>query len=166
MNVARAMVMGAVLSLLLGCGQASTAMNSGAREVPGPAGFPAAKSVSRLQKSQVFGDGIRFDVPPVRQSPTVTGQQAYATCAKDAVCSRERAPTIELSTVTIPGVTSDKEARPIDNRLAYVLTWMGKGCAPAGPTRKTGPFTCTLYAIVDAASGRNLYGFEISDPVR
>ncbi len=148
----------AALLLLSGC-----SIGTSAGKVAGPSGYPAAAAAHPLTAAVHFPDGIRFDVPAAGATPAVSAEVAYGTCGTDGSCNLSKAPDIAIASVTVPDV-ADAAGAKISGRPAYVLTWSGIPCVGAGPATTKGPTTCTIYQLVDAGTGRTLYGMDHSEP--
>jgi hypothetical protein len=155
--------------LLAGCATTPTAGGTGANStVRGPSGFPSAQAATSLAASRAYpDDGVTLDVPLAADVAKASAAQAYATCADDAVCYKGAPPTIEISNVTLASsigtaVGTNKTNLPtLKGQLAYVLTWKNEPCRAAGPAGGSATTTsCTLVSLVNASTGKFVYGFE------
>lgn len=133
--------------------------------VPAPRGYQLGKLTAPLTQATTVGDaGIVFSAPSAGHAAHVSASTAYGSCATDGVCYEFTSPTIQLADVSInTAITVQGIAGRVTGRLAYVLTWTDVPCSPAGPVNSTGPWTCTLYDILDAGTGRTVYSFDVSN---
>jgi hypothetical protein len=110
---------------------------------PKPGGHAQASFEGTLATSVDYDSvGIHLRPPTAFQAAGTarSWSDALATCdTVDAVCPTDRSGTIVLAVVSSP---------TLQPTLAYVMTWTGIPCSPAGP----GPTSsvCTYISIVDA----------------
>ena len=159
-----------VLSLIVlyGCATAR------AGEAPGRhASLPPPASSGRLRTPQHLANaGIDLAVPPSSASPSLSAAQALALCSTgDPICVPGKAPTIQLAVATVYGsgrATSSGPLVPsIVDVLAYVMTWTGVPCLPAGGVPGASPApvqSCTVISLIDAGSGKVLYSYQGTNP--
>lgn len=169
-------------------GGATSTTNSSASDSSVP-GLASADLISLdAAVTYPYGD-VKIRVEPAgSRVATVSWSRAYETCLTgDSICDSSATPTIALGVVSDSQsgtVNSDGSVTPIlNNALAWVITYTGRPCAPAGaagsafaapissqgvdlPTSMTTPraYTCTIVNFVSADSGQVLYSFQASNP--
>jgi hypothetical protein len=149
---------------------------------PGAAGGPSPKMDHGFKRPSVetplpspvdFKEaGIQLDVPPRDASPTVSYQQAFETCfSGDSVCESDDSPAIYLALISLTSTGTLGKGGVLEpsvlNRLGYVIRYDDVSCLPmGGPPQKTSsrprsmpkPRSCTELSVVDASTGKALYG--------
>jgi hypothetical protein len=129
-------------------------------------------------KQELRYENAGFDLrPPGGQTASATWTEAYETCLTgDSMCDPKVGPTIALALVTDrnSGQTQpDGSLRLLlEDTLAYVITYEGLPCRPAGgsdpisPTRtiEPAPVTCTVLNFVSAADAKVIYSFQGPQP--
>lgn len=138
---------------------------------PSPTAAQVPRYLGPLASPRSYRIGLHLMAPEVDASPGISWQQAFATCAAEAFCDRQRPPVIELARVTDDSYATilpkESEGPPatqkiLVNRLMYVMTWHGEDCLATGPAnavrvKPSASPPCDLITLVDALTGQYVH---------